>query len=73
MLPLDGCVAIRDQSEIYGLNPTRDEAIKRPSTRPARTAIRWAAWSKSASTGCRLGWARMRNGIASSTAGWHRP
>ena len=42
------------------------------STRPAKMAIRSAAWLKCASMGCRLDWVRMPNGIASWTADWPR-
>ena len=71
--PLDELRAIRDQSEIYGLNLVArrsDQGAhrcgrqgRRHAGRRRRGARRWAAVRA---------WARTRNGIASWTAGWHR-
>ena len=71
--PLHRLRELRDESAVYCLNLERDDDDQEAaSTRPARTATRSAASSRSGSMACRSASARTPNGTASSTAGWPR-
>ncbi len=52
-----------------GPGSERGDAGRR-SMRPARTATRWAAWSRSWCTACRRAWAATCTGTGGWTGGW---